>query len=263
MYNIRLYYGKVEENNDPDKESKIQVRLLPEMKDVAKSDLPWVRPFLVENMTEEATSHCPLEEGSTVWVFFLDEYFKYGFYIKATFLDDLFDYDSVKSDIDSISDLDSQSYPQPKFTRYKDGTIVFHNSETGETGIYHKSGSYNVIDKDGNVFSYSTGDIKIYNDNGSITIDSNGEIELNNSNTSTFTVKNGSFEFDGNAKSLVKYEDLITALDSMFTQIQTMVMIDPLTGVAGPPQAPFNQMKTTIWDAIKTNAKSTTIKTQS
>lgn len=230
MLQTKLYYGKVENNTDPENRGRIQVRILPEMEGMTKSDLPWLRPFLQKAMTSESTSFDPLEEGSTVWCLFLDEYFHDGWYIAGVFVDGYFNYDRVKSDLGNISEIGAQNLPDAKFTRYKDGTIQFHNSNTGESGTLHKSGSYVVFDSDGNITAYGSKAIKLYNSSASIELDQAGNIKQD---------ADGTFQFNGTGDQLVKFNQLATILNGMLLNIKTtMMMIDPLTGVTGTVQPP-------------------------
>lgn len=224
MIDAKLYFGRVEDNDDPDQLSRVKVRLLPEMNDADVDHLPWVRPFMVENMTADSYSHKPLEVGSTVWCLFIDEYFKQGFYIAGTFIDGLFDYGTVKDQIDSIPEIDSQTYPQARFTRYPDGTIIFQNTSSGEVGIYHSTGSYVVIDKEGSLTGYSKKDVKFYNDSASLTLDNAGNIIQNS---------DGTIQLNGDSDHLVTYSMLEGILNWLWTNLDTRMYIDPLTGVTG------------------------------
>jgi len=261
MIDLKLYYGRVVDNEDPDEKSKVKVRLLPEMKDAQEDHLPWLKPFMVNNMTSGAYSHSPLEIGSTVWAFFTSDSFQTGWYITASYLEDLFDWNDVAEDLNSITEGDNQEYPQARFIRYKDGTIVFHNTETGETGTYHNTGTYVFIDKEGSVFVKSVKDIKFYNDNSSMEVKEDGTIELSNDSGSgnTFTVNGSTFEFNGNLKSLVKFEDLKNVLGTVFQTYDSSVYVDPLTGVAGPITAP---VKPAAFDPTIDTAKAGKIKTE-
>jgi hypothetical protein len=255
MFNGKLYYGKVIDDSDPDEKGKIQVRLLPEMKDMTEADLPWLYPFLMENQSEEAYSHKPLEIGSTVWCIFLDEYFKYGFFIAGAFINDLFDFSSIKDDLGNISEIDAQEYPNPRFTRYNDGTIVFTNTQTGEMGIYHSTGSYAVFDSEGSATVYSTKSIKLYNDANSIELEDSGDI-IQDSNGFTATLTSSGLEVNGNTKTMVTFEDLQLLFNKLLGLLDAHTQIDPLTGSTGIPQVPLTpQLTTDISNLQTTNVK--------
>lgn len=240
MIDVKLYTGKVVDVEDPDEKSKIKVRLLPEMKDAQEDHLPWVYPFLVDSMTKDTYSHYFPEVDSLVWCFFTSESFHTGYYIPSVFLEDVFDYSAIEDAIDNIEEIDSPSYPQAKFTQYKDGTTIFRNTETGETGIYHSSGTYTVIDKNGGVFVKGVDDIKLYNDNGTMQLLKDGTIEHTNDSGAgnTLTIGGTKFTFNGSADTLVKFSQLKKILGAVFQTYDASVYTDPLSGVAGPITAP-------------------------
>lgn len=232
MFQSKLFLGFVENTDDIDQQFKLQIRLIPEMKDVPKNDLPWLRPMFME--TDSASSFNPIPVGSMVWCLFIDEFYKTGFYIKSAVLDDLVDYDSIKNDLSKIAEISSQDYPKVTFTKYSDGTTIFHNVSTGESGTYHKSGTYTVIDKDGSVTVKSVKNIKLYNEKTSIELKDDGTIEQSTL-ASNFKITDSGFEFDGNANHLVTFEHLKAILSAVFTTLDSRMMIDPLTGSTGTP----------------------------
>ena len=146
MFIPKIYKGIVVSNNDLEKLGRLQVRLNPEFKDVPEDLLPWLRPFLYQDITNVL-----LEEGAQIWCFFLDDYFKQGYWISTQHIDCYFNYDEVFSQLNSISDLDLQEYPQPQFQRFSNGTIFFNNTITNDIGIFHTSKSYCMIDSSGSI----------------------------------------------------------------------------------------------------------------
>ncbi len=132
--------------------SRIKVRPIPEMDSIDPALLPWVRPWNIKGMTEKSYSHDPPEIGSNVRCYFLDEYWKQGYYIAGDFIDGFFSWENVVEQLQShIPILNTQIYPNPRFTQLSDGSIVFHNTITGEIGILHNSGTYIVISSTGGV----------------------------------------------------------------------------------------------------------------
>lgn len=244
MIDMKLYIGKVEDVEDPDKKSKVKVRLLPEMKDAQPDHLPWVYPFMIESMNSDSFTHRFPELDSLVWCFFTSNSFHTGYYISAAFLEDIFDYSVVETAIDSIPEINKPQYPNAQFTKYKDGTIIFRNTETGEMGIYHSSGTYTVIDDEGSIFVKGVKDIKFYNDNASLELAQDGTITQTNDSGAgnTFTIDGDKFIFNGSADTLVKFSQLKSILGAIFQTYDTSVYIDPLSGVAGPIQVPVKPL---------------------
>jgi hypothetical protein len=184
MTEFKIYYGTVVDNDDSSetggKLGRVQVRLLPEMKDIKESMLPWLRPWLMGGMTEDTFSGNIPEVGSKIWCIFTDKCFHEGYYFCGAFIDGFCDYAGVESDLSGMSDAPDTTYPNLKFVRYEDGTIEFHNSDTGDHGVYHSTGSYFIINEDGEIYIYSGSKaIKLYNDSGYIECKTNGQIDLN------------------------------------------------------------------------------------
>jgi len=240
MIDLKLYIGKVVSTQDPEEKSRIKVRLLPEMADAQEGFLPWVYPFMLKSMTSDSYSHEFPEEDSLVWCFFTSNSFHTGFYISAVFLEDVFDYSVIENTINNIEEINNPTYPQAQFSRYADGTVIFRNITTGETGIYHSSGTYTVIDDEGSVFVKGVKDIKLYNENAVFEMSEDGTVELSNDSGAgnTFTITDGTFQFNGSGETLVKFSQLKTILGAIFQLYDTAVYTDPLSGVAGPIMVP-------------------------
>lgn len=157
--NNKIRDAIVIDNLDPDELGGIKVRVYPELMDVEDIFLPWAYPL--SSFTSETGESFIPEIGSNIRVIIEDEYWqKLRYTNEGDFVPSKYIY--KKLDLSSISELDTQEYPQPKFKRWEDGTVDFHNSDTGEHGTYHKSGSYVIFDKDGKIFINSP-KIKIYN----------------------------------------------------------------------------------------------------
>lgn len=188
------------DDNDPDQLSKVKVRVFPELKDVEEDNLPWAKPYIGSDGTSSTYGkHSPPEIGSFVRIKIQKNYWNEGsfYYVRNEFLDGIKFYDLWANNIEgNISDLGGQTYPQPRFQYFPDGTCIFLNSETGETGIFHSSGSYAIFDKDGKPFLYLKQVAKIYNDKFSVLLDTSGDATIENDNT-TFNIKNdGDFKVD-------------------------------------------------------------------
>ncbi len=188
--------AKVINNNDPDHTGKVKIRVLPEMFDLLEEKLPWVSIYAQGTGTSQDTgNHIVLENNTFIRVIIEDwPLFDRVRYISDDYIEGQYIYDSFE-DVE-IDELGTQTYPQPNFKRFKDGTIEFHNSVSGEHGVYFKGGEYFIRDSSGNIFINTlTKEIKAYNNNGYISLKPNGNIELN-----------------GNTKNLVTHAELDSAL---------------------------------------------------
>ena len=197
--------AKVIKNNDENQLGKIQVRIYPELIDVDEDFLPWVDFYSnsLNGTSKNSGEHTFPEVGSWVRVF-VEDYpvFHRVKIISNDYVEGLYIYEKAKG-LTEITELDTQTYPQPIFKFYKDGTIQFHNTDTGESGTLYGDGSYQIKDKNGNFFSYSINEHKFYNDNGYIKLTNDGYVDLN-----------------GGDRTLVTFSELKTALNNFKTSIE-------------------------------------------
>lgn len=209
--------AQVIKNNSADKDGKIQVRIFPEMIDLPDSDLPWIGIYKIGTGTTSTIGvHEVPEVGSYIRVIIEDwPFLKRVRYISDDYVEGLYIYSQFASKV-SISELGTQTYPQPFFKCYKDGTIEFHNSETGEHGVFYKGGGYFLSDASGNVFLNAKAKaVKAYNNNGKIELTSDGTIKLN-----------------GDTKQFVTWTELNTALATLAGLLTSHV--HPVTAVGSP-----------------------------
>lgn len=197
------------DNVDENKLGKIQVRVLPELNGVIEEDLPWIIPY---NQSDQGTSngvgkHDIPDIGAYIRVMIMDKYWQdirylhegsniSGFYIYEEFED-------VK-----IDEMEDPEYPQPKFAKTKDGIIKFHNTENGETGLIHPTGSYVFMDKNGDVFVKTINQVKIKNDDESVLF----HIDIENA---TIQAKADSIIFGDGEDSLCKFTPLEKVLKKL------------------------------------------------
>jgi len=152
MFIPEIYKGVVVDNKDPVEKGRLQIQVLPELKDVSSSLLPWMRPFMYQDVV-----NTPLPIGTQVWCFFIDPFWKDGYWISSQFIDGFYDYESVLSNVSNIIELDSPEYPQPFFKKYADNTVLFHNELTKESGVLSPFGSYIIFNKTGNIVLSNSG----------------------------------------------------------------------------------------------------------
>jgi hypothetical protein len=226
---LPLYRAKVETESTAKHPGKIQLRILPQFKDVGVAHLPWVEPLISGGMSTEEFSFTPPKKGATVWCVFLDDYWKSPYWLPGQFLNGFFDYDGqVKPALDTVPELSDTAYPNVRFRRLATGTIEFYNAQNGEYGTVHTSGSYSIFDADGNVYNYTVGEAHSYNDTGFVRLTADGSIELN-----------------GNVDFAVRFNELLTAFNQLKTDLNNLVIAynahthpDPSSGSTGPTSAP-------------------------
>ena len=157
--------AQVIDNNDPDRKGKVKVRILPDMLNFENDLLPWISIYTQKNgISSEIGEHKVLENNTYIRVLIEDyPYMKRIRFISDDYIEGLYVYN--KADGLEITELGSQSYPQPTFQITKDGTIIFHNSDTSEHGTFFKDGSYFLHASNGNFYVNTKGKkLKIYND---------------------------------------------------------------------------------------------------
>jgi len=209
-----LEYRKavVLDNIDLDKEGRIKVRILPEMNGVDESLLKWIYPFLLPGGGGQNGTHDVPEIGEYVTVVIKDKYWINIEYISADYTIDNYPYSSFETIAGNISELGSQTYPQPKYLRkFNDGTIMFHNSDTGESGIYNNNGSYIIFDSTGKIIEKSNYGISL---DGS----TSGKIKIRNSSATLHTILKDTITV---LKNLITPLNLVDSLKSpvVYTQV--------------------------------------------
>jgi hypothetical protein len=207
---MKFTQAKVIDNNDPDKKAKIKIKLLVEHKDVTNpAMLGWIKPLFGSDTTDKVSFDVP-EKDSIISILVFDEY-----YLEMRYIPQSYSYIKQNADYSKFvvpSDIGSQTYPQPSFKLFKNGSIEFRNTTTGEHGWIHKNGQYILFDKDGNIFVYSKDkNIKFYNDQTSILLDkTNKKIEVVtgnskltlDSNTNKFKIEDGTNTIESSATGI-------------------------------------------------------------
>lgn len=152
--------AKVLDINDPEKKGKVKVRILPELNGVLEDSLPWIGP---ETKSDTGSSsgigtHNVPDLNSHIEVKIVNKYWTEIYYTYSSPNSEESLYETVVSEL-NIEELTPPTYPQPSFKRTKDGTIFFHDTETGDVGLQHSSGLYVLISSDGSLYVRSLGDI--------------------------------------------------------------------------------------------------------
>lgn len=215
----------------------VSVKIFPELAEISDSDLPIAYPLNSGTGTSSTSSvHRVPEKGSFIRVLIEDEHWQRIRYVTDDFVPGVSNYGDSKSILAGIAELGDQAYPQPTYHRFADGTIVFHNTATGESGMFHSSGGYYLFDKDGNAVLSSikkislkaTEDVEITTDKNlniittkKFTITSEDALEFVAGSGKTITIKNDS-------KNL---KQLLLDIKGVLTNITTPLQwIDSATG---------------------------------
>lgn len=177
-----LHKGIVIDSKDPEEKGRIQVRVLPHCSEFKEGDCPWLKPFSGAYFGEEL-QFSSFEKGALVWCM-MDETEHEKYIVAPYHVPLFFDFSVVKSVLDQVPEL-TVKYEVMEFKKYNDGSVVFHNRETGDHGFVNSGGYYDIIDTDGNrvekvktkkTLSDDTIDIEA---GGEINIDSSGKITIN------------------------------------------------------------------------------------
>jgi len=139
----RRYIAKVIDNNDPDKEGKVQIYIEHLMSNFKTEHYPWAR------QDREWSSEIP-EIGFYVWVYFTDEkYLKKPYYANYVDLKDHHYHDSYEDNIQTEVGSETE-YPNVKYIYFPNKVCLALSSSTStpEITLYHPS-CYIFIDKQG------------------------------------------------------------------------------------------------------------------
>jgi len=211
MNEIKLRKAIVIDNDDsnsPDKEhlSRIKVKILPELLGVDDDLLPWCRPFFQMGMSPNSITHNIPIIGSSIWMIFLDDYWKEGYYLTGRFVDGFFDF-AKWEDLESLiqnDDIQAATYPNPRFFLLPDNSVLFYNTETKSKGIINHNGTYSVINGDGDWYTYFVDrTYTLYNEKGRIEIDPDGAYLFQNEKGLISMDKDGRMILENQTDSIV------------------------------------------------------------
>lgn len=228
---LRLYQAQVIDIDDSDEQCGIVIKVLPEMKDVKQSDLPKAYPFSLHNSTHEFENDLP-EVNSLIYVL-IDKYWKRFYYLQNQFFYDFFKFSTITTALNKATEITNKDYKNIKFRLYADGGLEFHNKNDGSHGFIHKSGSYSIFDKDGNI--------------------------IIDSDTKKVKVNGNAIELNGNTKQFVTWTELNSALQSLILALNSHTH---LVASVGAPTGPASASTPPITFSIDiSSAQTTTIKT--
>jgi hypothetical protein len=213
---FRWFFGFVEDIIDPDELGQVKVRIPNIHGDMPKEDLPWatvVTPVTSASSLEVGVSPLGLKVGSMVFGFFADGR-EYNIPVILGSINKINDGDKSRHDVSRLargtnSIVKKPLGPEPE-SAYK-AKYPFNKTYTTESGhaieiddtpgqerihLYHKTGTYVEINKDGRMVTRVEGDdyeINVKNKelfvsgNMKVTVNGNVDIRVNG----TYTVTSG------------------------------------------------------------------------
>lgn len=208
-----LYRGTVVDNKDPLGAGRIRVRVLAIYDGVRDEHLPWSQyadPFMGGG--DDVGGLFVPDVGARVWVFFENADFMTPVYFAGAPAKPHFP-----------SEKSNGEYPFNRVLKTKAGHVIEIDDSPGEERIKitHKSGTYDLIDKDGNVVQNIVGNLTqtvdgdvSQNVGGSLTSVVSGDTQLT---TSNLTVNAGNSVFNSNmlVNGTLGVTGIITAGDAI------------------------------------------------
>jgi hypothetical protein len=193
--NEKIYYEEyllrkaiVIDIDDPDKQGKIKVKVMPDNEGITDDSLfPWAMPFSSYN-SSKVMSNDPFEVNSKVRILIRTDWQRF-YYLGNRYQYSNFTFDTITSLLNNISSINNKEYKNLRFRLYLDGSLDFHNNSTGEHGYIHSNGSYYFMDKDGyliytdskgNIIKNSSSGINITDSNNNTLVMNSSGIILNN-----------------------------------------------------------------------------------
>lgn len=227
--------AKVEDNNDPEQLGRIRARIYPEFESLDVQSLPWVSPKHENDICipgENAGTFRIPEIGSFL-VVDIDPTWQNFLYSGVTPNRDRTDVIlNITQELSSKADVDI-IYPQPLYLmRTKDGTIAYHNTDTGELGIVSKGGIHVLFDKEGN--------FKVGIKNG---------FNLKVSSDGALTYK-GAVNLEG---TLAYFKPLKEVLSALLSHVHQVTSAPGISGAASDiSQVPLSTIYSAQLDSIET-----------
>lgn len=200
LENYTLVTAKVITINDPQKKRRVQIQPLPELKDVVNnSDLPWAIPFSTYGSASIMENNLP-ELNSLIRVLVRKDWKRF-YYLNNRFFYNIFNYTTIQNKLNSVTELTNKDYQNMQFRLYKDGGLEFHNTQNGDHGYLHKSGSYTLFDNGGNIITNANGKNLSVDNANTISFTSTGNTEIT-SNAGVF-VTGAVVEIEGTTSATI------------------------------------------------------------
>ena len=188
-----LREAKVISVQDPDELGRVQLKVYPELSEHPDNDLPWCFPF---SGGESGKDFGLPEEGKTVTCIVWNR-----FWTEITFLpfvisppkEHLFKkwIDDWKSKIEDLADDPEEK--DLKVRQFSDGFSAFHDVKNSAHGVIHPSGTYAMVDKDGNIFIKGVKKLTLHDGDGNF----NTEVDMSSGDVNLETKGKFNIKIDG------------------------------------------------------------------
>jgi hypothetical protein len=199
--------AKVINTTDPEKLGRIQLKVYPELAEIADSDCPWAFPHT--SGIHGKSFGVPLI-GQLISCVVFNRYWN-----EITFLpfnitkpeEHIFD-KWIDKQCSKIKDIEVDPEEEHLIVeQYEDDFSVFHDTKNNQHGFLHSTGTYVMIDKEGTVYIESVKNLMLHNDDDSvlISVDSkSGNIGLETKgNVNEIVEKDVNWNIKGNIKDTI------------------------------------------------------------
>jgi hypothetical protein len=208
--------AKVINTTDPEKLGRIQLKIYPELSEIADTDCPWC--FSHTGGVHGKSFGVPLVDQlvtCVVWNRYFNEITFLPFNITNP-TEHLFD-DWIKNQRSEVVDMETDPEEEHLIVeQFEDDFTVFHDTKNNQHGFLHPTGTYLAINKDGSIWVQSVKKYTFHNkdsdlifeadsDTGNITFKTKGELteEVDKDVTQTYKAKQTT-EVTGDAAMTVK-----------------------------------------------------------
>lgn len=244
--------AKVIDNNDPDKIGRVLVQILPEMAELADNLLPWASPIYHDTSglsPEGGFIHAVPELNTYVYCEVSEDWTEFDYVSDLPYNPTLYPYEETFEALGTaIEELEENTYPQPKFTKTQDGSVDFHNTETGERGFTHPSGAFVHVRSNGTMKLTSLGTTLELMEDGSFSLSSeNISFLFDNENKKLILTDVVNMEIAGASDFAVLFTPLKEILEKLFDH-NHVAPTGPTTPAQEPSGTPLSTLKSKLED---------------
>jgi len=240
--------AKVIDVADEDETGKIQVRIIPELKEVPDDLLPWASPRKqsTTGISEEIGRHNVPDQDSVVIVVIYNESWSTIDYLEdGMSISEIYPYAKGIEDLGNIEEKEDFEYPQPRFERTKDGVVKAHDTEQGQLGLYHPSGLYVWINPAGELFVRKFTRVLVSGEN--VEFEMNDEDGLVRIKTETVEVEADTYQVNDGSDSVVLFSPLEEIIEKLLEHTHTAPS-GPTSPAHESNQTPLSTLKPNLRD---------------